>query len=34
MQVAGKAIVVVGGGDGIGRQVVLELLRARRPSSS
>lgn len=27
MKVAGKVIVVVGGGNGIGRQVVLELLR-------
>ena len=27
MDIAGKVIVVVGGGDGIGRQVVLELLR-------
>lgn len=27
MQVAGKVIVVIGGGNGIGREVVLELLR-------
>ena len=27
MKIAGKVIVVVGGGNGIGRQVVLELLR-------
>lgn len=27
MRVAGKTLVVTGGGDGIGREVVLELLR-------